>query len=127
FSRQCCKSDDEERHGLGEQVDVEEVVAEHDVVDGAIQEEESHEDLRQVDSDATEVCVGLPFHDAASRSPVRPGAVLVPGSVPQLGGDDPLVDAVRLQKPYYGRLGSVHRHDVLEQDPEDDQVEGPAP
>lgn len=58
---------------------------------------------------------------------MRPGAVLVPGSVPQLGGDDPLVDAVRLQKPYYGRLGSVHRHDVLEQDPEDDQVEGPAP
>lgn len=49
------EADDEERRGLGEQVDVEEVAAEHDVVDGAVQEEESHEDLHQVDSDATEV------------------------------------------------------------------------
>jgi len=97
------------------------VAAEEDnVVDGAIEQARPHGELQHMHlppraaAPAPEHLLFLLPRDHRSSL-----------AAAELVGDHPLVGAAGLQQSDDGGLGSVHGHDVLEEDPEDEEVAGP--
>jgi hypothetical protein len=91
-------------------------VAEVDnVVDGAVEQARPHGELQRVHLPGEEP---LPTRR-------RFLLLLLGGAAAELVGDDPLVGTAGLDESDECGLGAVHGHDVLEEDPEDEQVPGP--
>jgi hypothetical protein len=98
------------------------VAAEEDnVVDSAIEQARPHRELQHMH---------LPSR-AAAPAPDQLLFLLLRDysrsclATAELVGDHPLIGAAGLQQADDGGLGAVHGHDVLEEDPEDEQVAGP--